>query len=106
MRKILVGYAREKKVRKRDFGQMLSLDETISLPHRNPREVDLIALDDALEALAKFDRMQSKIVELRFFGGLTIEETAHALNTSPATVKRERTVAKTRLFCEIRRTDD
>jgi RNA polymerase sigma-70 factor, ECF subfamily len=102
MRKILVDHAREKKAQKRDSGQKLSLDEAISLPSQNPREIDLIALDDALEKLAKFDKTQSKIVELRFFGGLTIEETAHAINISPATVKREWTVAKTWLFREIK----
>ena len=102
MRKILVDHAREKKAQKRDFGQKLSLDEAISLPNPNAREVDLIALDDALGKLAKFDETQSKIVELRFFGGLTIEETAHALKLSPSTVKREWTVAKTWLFREIR----
>ncbi len=105
MRKILVDYAREKRAAKRDFGQKLSLDEAISLPNQNTREVDLIALDDALEKLVKFDKTQSKIVELRFFGGLTIEETAHALKISPATVKREWTVAKTWLFREIMRSD-
>ena len=102
MRKILVDHAREKKAQKRDSGQKLSLDEAVSLPSQSPREIDLIALDDALEKLAKFDKTQSKIVELRFFGGLTIEETAHAINISPATVKREWTVAKTWLFREIK----
>jgi RNA polymerase sigma-70 factor, ECF subfamily len=106
MRKILVDHAREKKAQKRDSGQKLSLDEAISLPSQNPREIDLIALDDALEKLAKFDKTQSKIVELRFFGGLTIEETAHAMNISPATVKREWTVAKTWLFREIKEGTD
>ncbi len=106
MRKILVDHARERKAQKRDFGQKLSLDEAIGLPNSNGREVDLIALDEALEKLAKFDKTQSKIVELRFFGGLTIEETAHALNISPATVKREWTVAKTWLFREMRNSDE
>ncbi len=105
MRKILVDHAREKRAQKRDFGQKLSLDEALSLPDQNAREVDLIGLDDALRKLAKFDQTQSKIVELRFFGGLTIEETAHALKISPATVKREWTVAKTWLFREIRQSD-
>ncbi|HVE56089.1 MAG TPA: sigma-70 family RNA polymerase sigma factor [Pyrinomonadaceae bacterium] len=105
MRKILVDHAREKKAQKRDFGQKFSLDEAVSFPTREKREVDLIALDDALEKLAKFDKTQSKIVELRFFGGLTIEETAHALKISSSTVKREWAVAKTWLFREIRRRD-
>jgi RNA polymerase sigma factor (TIGR02999 family) len=103
MRKILVDHAREKRAQKRDFGQKLSLDEAISFPNQKEREIDLIGLDDALEKLGKFDKTQSKIVELRFFGGLTIEETAHALKISPATVKREWTVAKTWLHREISR---
>ena len=61
MRRILVDYAREKRAQKRDFGQKLSLDEAISFPNQNTREVDLLALDDALEKLAKFDKTQSKI---------------------------------------------
>lgn len=103
MRKILVDHAREKRAQKRDFGQKLSLDEAISFPNQKEREIDLIGLDDALEKLGKFDKTQSKIVELRFFGGLTIEETAHALKISPSTVKREWTVAKTWLHREISR---
>ncbi|MGI8786193.1 MAG: sigma-70 family RNA polymerase sigma factor [Pyrinomonadaceae bacterium] len=106
MRRILVDHAREKKAQKRDFGQKLSLDEAVSFPIQNRREVNLIALDDALLKLSKFDETQSKIVELRFFGGLTIEETAHALKISPATVKREWTIAKTWLFREIKHSDD
>jgi len=101
MRRILVDHAREKRAQKRDFGQKLSLDEAISFPSSNAGEIDLIALDEALAKLAKLDKTQSKIVELRFFGGLTIEETAHALRISPSTVKREWTVAKTWLFREI-----
>lgn len=106
MRKILVDHAREKKAQKRDSGQKLSLDEAISLPSQNEREINLIALDEALEKLAEFDETQSKIVELRFFGGLTIDETAHALNISPSTVKREWTVARTWLFREIKQSDE
>lgn len=101
MRKILVDYARQRKAQKRDAsGQKLGLDDAVSFSSQ--REIDLIALDDALESLAGFDRTQAKIVELRFFGGLTIEETAHALNISPATVKREWTVAKAWLYKRIK----
>ena len=99
MRKILVDYAREKRAQKRDFGQKLELSEAISFSPQ--KEVDLIDLDEALEDLAKFDEQQSKIVELRFFGGLTLEETAHALGISAATVSREWTVAKAWLFQRI-----
>jgi RNA polymerase sigma factor (TIGR02999 family) len=102
MRRILVDHAREKRAAKRDFGQKLSLDEAVSFPNSNAREVDLIGLDDALEKLAEFDKTQSKIVELRFFGGLTIEETAHAIGISPATVKREWTVAKAWLYDRLK----
>ena len=93
MRRILVDHAREKQAQKRG-GQWtkLSLEEAVSFPQQ--REVDLVALDDALKELELLDMTQSKIVELRFFGGLTIDETAEALRISPATVKREWTLAK------------
>ncbi len=101
MRRILVDHAREKQAQKRGGGHtMLSLDEAVSFPQQ--REVDLVALDDALKDLAVLDTMQSRIVELRFFGGLTIEETAEALRTSPATVKREWTLAKAWLHKTIK----
>lgn len=105
MRRILVDHARAKQAQKR-AGQLtrLSLDEAISFPQQ--REVDLVALDDALKELAGLDPMQSKIVELRFFGGLTIEETAEALRTSPATIKREWTLAKAWLHKTIVRGKD
>lgn len=100
MRKILVDHARQKKAQKRLFGQKLTLNEAVSFSPA--REVDLIDLDEALESLATFDRAQARIVELRFFGGLTIEETAHALGISPATVKREWTVAKAWLYQRLK----
>jgi RNA polymerase sigma-70 factor, ECF subfamily len=87
MRKILVDHARQKKAQKRGFGQRLALDEAISFSLA--QKVNLIGLDEALKSLSKFDEIQAKVVELRFFGGLTIEETAHALGVSHATVKRE-----------------
>ena len=99
MRKILVDYARQKKAQKRG-GQKLALDDAVSFA--SEREFDLIALDDALESLAKLDARQAQIVELRFFGGLTIEETAEVLNISPATVKREWAMAKAWLFERMR----
>ena len=101
MRKILVDHARKTKAAKRGFGQKIALDDVNSFSPE--REVDLIALDDALLSLEKFDEIQSKIVELRFFGGLTIEETALALKSSPTTIKREWTVAKAWLKREISR---
>lgn len=100
MRRILVDHAREKHAQKRGGGiTKLTLAEAVSFPQQ--REIDLVALDDALKELAEFDAVQSKIVELRFFGGLTIEETAEALRISPATIKREWTLAKAWLHKKI-----
>jgi len=99
MRQILVQYARSRKAAKRNAGYKITFDETITLPQS--RGVDLIALDDALNGLAKVDPQQSRIVELRFFGGLSIEETAQALGMSPATIKRHWTAAKLWLHNEI-----
>jgi RNA polymerase sigma factor (TIGR02999 family) len=91
MRKVLIDHARARASQKR-FGHKLVLDEAVSLPDRRP--IDLIALDEALIALEKLDPRQAKIVELRFFGGLTIEETAYILQVSERTVRREWTFAK------------
>jgi RNA polymerase sigma factor (TIGR02999 family) len=100
MRRILVDHARGKKAEKRGgFGQLLSLDEAVSFAEK--KDVDLVALDDALNELEKSDPRQAKIVELRFFGGLTIEETAEALRISPATVKNEWAFAKAWLRVEL-----
>jgi RNA polymerase sigma factor (TIGR02999 family) len=92
MRQILVQYARRRKAAKRDAGYKLTLDDAIVLPQS--RSVDLIALDDALNGLARLDPQQCRVVELRFFSGLSIEETSHVLGISPATVKRYWTTAK------------
>ncbi len=100
MRKILVDHARAKRAQKRDGGQKLELDEAVGFAAE--REIDLIALDEALKNLAEFDDVQARLVEMRFFGGLTIEETAHALGVSPATVKREWTMAKAWLYQRIK----
>jgi RNA polymerase sigma factor (TIGR02999 family) len=102
MRQILVEYARSRQALKRDGGQKLTLNDGMALV--KSRSVDLVALDDALNALAKFDPQQSRIVELRFFGGLSIEETARFLGISPATVKRDWSTAKAWLHHEISRT--
>jgi len=100
MRRILVDHARGKKAEKRGgFGQLLSLDEAVGFQEK--KDVDLVALDDALTELEKSDPRQAKIVELRFFGGLTIEETAEALRISPATVKNEWAFAKAWLRVEL-----
>jgi RNA polymerase sigma factor (TIGR02999 family) len=103
MRQILVEYARRRKAAKRDPGYKLTLDESL-VPART-RSVDLIVLDDALNGLAKVDPRQCRIVELRFFGGLSIEETSQVLGVSPATVKREWNTAKLWLYNQIRRAE-
>jgi RNA polymerase sigma factor (TIGR02999 family) len=91
MRKILVDNARAKNAGKRG-GQKISLDEAVSFAEE--KELNLIALDEALSNLEKLDERQARIVELRFFGGLSIEETAYVLDVSATTVKREWTFAK------------
>lgn len=101
MRHILVDHARRHHAAKRGGGERkLAFDETIYSPGR--KNVDLIALDRALDALAAIDPDRSRLVELRFFGGLTVEESAEVLGVSPATVKRLWTMAKAWLFREIR----
>lgn len=92
MRQILVDHARHKHAMKRDAGIKLLLDEAIA---PSPlRQVNLIALDDALQELSRLDARQGQIVEMRFFGGLSIEETSEVLAISPATVKREWATAR------------
>lgn len=93
MRRILVEHARRHQAGKRGGAEpRLSLEEAADWPAA--REVNLVALDDALSALAAIDPKQSRIVELRFFGGLTVEETAEVLGVSSRTVKREWRIAK------------
>jgi RNA polymerase sigma factor (TIGR02999 family) len=103
MRQILVEYARGHRAAKRDGGIKLEMDEALPFKGKN---LDLIALDDALSELAKMDPQQSKIVELRFFGGLSIEETAKLLRLSPATVKRHWSSARVWLHHEISKATD
>jgi RNA polymerase sigma factor (TIGR02999 family) len=99
MRQILVQYARRQKAAKRNAGHKLTLDDTTT---PNPmRTVDVEALDDALKELAKLDPQQSRIVELRYFGGLSIEETAHVVGVSPATVKRHWMTARVWLHNQV-----
>lgn len=91
MRQILVEHARGRRAAKRDGGYRLSLNDDLA---GSSPTIDMIALDDALNELAKLDRQQSRIVEMRFFGGLSIDETACALNLSPTTVKRHWATAR------------
>jgi len=100
MRQILVDYARKHHAAKRGAnGLTLTLDEAIAAPKK--RELDLEALDDALNRLALLDPQQSRIVELRFFGGLKIDETSQVLGISPATVKRHWATARVWLHHEM-----
>ncbi len=102
MRRILVDHARRYGYAKRGGGAMtLALDDTVAA--EKPREIDLVALDDALKSLAKLDERQSRMVELRFFGGLSIEETSEVLGVSAPTVKREWATARAWLYREISR---
>ena len=98
MRRILIDVARERHAVKRDAVKV-PLDE--APPLSVSINEDLIALDLALRELEEFDPQQSRIVEMRYFGGLTIEETAEALSISPATIKREWAIARTWLYRKI-----
>jgi len=102
MRQILVEYARGRRAAKRDGGIKLALEGIVAAA--KSRGTDLIALDDALTQLAKLDTQQARIVELRFFGGLSIEETAVVTGVSPATVKRNWAAARLWLHRELNRT--
>ena len=102
MRRILVESARRRRRQKRGGGGVqVNLDDVQELP--DVKEYDLVALSDALCGLATFDTRMSQVVELRFFGGLTVAETAHVLNVSPETVMRDWKTAKAWLLREIRR---
>jgi RNA polymerase sigma factor (TIGR02999 family) len=98
MRRILVDHARRRRAGKRDAGQeILPLDGRVAIP----TDFDIVALDDALVRLAVMDGRQSRIVELRFFGGLSVEQTSEVVGVSPATVKREWQAARAWLYREI-----
>jgi RNA polymerase sigma-70 factor (ECF subfamily) len=100
MRRILVDYARRRNYAKREGeAKKTSLDMVEGLSAGRP--ADIVAVDDALKALEEIDPRKSQLVELRFFGGLTIEETAEALNISHATVEREWSTARAWLYREI-----
>jgi RNA polymerase sigma factor (TIGR02999 family) len=102
MRQILVDYARRHRASKRGSGVcMLALDDAVGLPQR--KSVDVVALDDALKALAEVDPRQSRVVELRFFAGLSLEETSEVMGIATATVQRDWTTARAWLHREISR---
>jgi len=97
MRRILVDHARSRRYAKRGGGaRKITLNEAMAVAHE--RGADLIALDEALNKLADIDPRKSKVVELRFFGGLSVEETAEALSISEVTVMREWSMAKAWLY--------
>jgi RNA polymerase sigma factor (TIGR02999 family) len=99
MRRVLVDYARQRGRDKRGAGvSVTSLDGSAVAPQP---AVDVVALDEALERLATVDPQQSRVVELRFFAGLSVKETAEALGVSPATVKRDWATAKLWLYNEL-----
>ena len=101
MRRILVDHARTRGAQKRGGGAArVTFDEALAVANE-PRE-DFVALDDALEALAAFDMRKSRVIELRFFGGLSVEETATVLKVSPATVMGDWRLAKAWLQREMR----
>jgi RNA polymerase sigma factor (TIGR02999 family) len=102
MRQILVDHARTRDAAKRGGGGVhASLDEAVELATQAARG-DLLALDAALHGLEKIDQRQSRIVELRFFAGLTVEETSAVLEISPGTVKRDWTLARAWLWRALR----
>ena len=101
MRRILVDHARARRAQKRGGpATRVTFDEALVVTNE-PRE-DFVALDDALEALARFDDRKSRVIELRFFGGLSVEETASVLKVSPETVMRDWRLAKAWLQREMR----
>jgi RNA polymerase sigma factor (TIGR02999 family) len=104
MRRILIDYARSRQAAKRgSAGIKLSLDDVLEIT--DERAADLIALDEALKALAEFDAQKARIVELRFFGGLSIEETAAVLGLGTATITRQWRLAKAWLYHELSKDD-
>ena len=104
MRRVLVDWARARRAGKRGGGEVpLSLDDVAGGVADAGRADELVALDEALDRLAARSERQARVVECRYFAGLTIEETAEALGVSPTTVKQDWVLARTWLFRELRR---
>jgi RNA polymerase sigma factor (TIGR02999 family) len=101
MRRVLVDHARARNAQKRDASRLLLTGVSGAGDAASDRQVELLALDEALHRLGRVDPEQQRIVELRYFGGLTVEETAHVVGCSPRTVKREWQLAKAWLFREL-----
>jgi RNA polymerase sigma factor (TIGR02999 family) len=98
MRRILVDHARRHNLKRGAGVQRVSLEDTAVVGERSE---DLVVLDDALQALARFDSRKAQVVELRFFGGLSVEETAEVLKVSPVTVMRDWSAARAWLYREL-----
>jgi RNA polymerase sigma factor (TIGR02999 family) len=106
MRRVLVDHARGRNAQKRGSGATLvTVNDLDDLPQRAPDDVDLVVLDDALSRLTALDSRQGQIVELRFFGGLSVEETAAVVGVSERTIKREWQTSRAWLRREIARID-
>lgn len=102
MRRILVDFARQRPRANKDLeARHISLDAAMTVT--DEKDADLLALDDALKSLAKIDERKSQIVELRFFGGLSVDETAEVMNVAPITIMREWNKAKAWLYRELTR---
>ena len=100
MRRILVDWARSRGYQKRGGeAKRVSLDETLPVSPDSP--IDLVGLNTAIEDLEKFDSRKARVIELRFFGGLTLDETAEVLQVSRDTVKRDWKLARNWLLCEM-----
>jgi len=99
MRRILVDHARRRNLKRGAGVQHISLEETVAVGAG--RDPDLVALDDAMQALARFDPRKARVVELRFFGGLSVEETAEVLRVSAITVMRDWSTARAWLYREM-----
>ena len=101
MRQVLVDHARSRLAAKRRGGMRVTLSEAADVAD----EVDVLGVDEALKRLSEFDEQQARVVELRFFGGLSIQETADVLHISESTVKRDWTMARTWLSRELQKSD-
>jgi RNA polymerase sigma factor (TIGR02999 family) len=102
MRRILIDYAVARRRQKRGGGQVVvSIDDTDAMAVAHERADELVALDEALDRLQAISDRQAKVVECRFYGGMSVEETAEALSISPATVKREWAIARAWLNREL-----
>ena len=102
MRQILVDHARSHRASKRG-GETYKIALEEAEEKAQPLDIDIVALDDALKSLAELDEQQSRVVELKFFGGLSTEETAEVLRISPSTVKRDWVTARAWLYRELER---